>query len=149
VKYCFGFLLLIVSFESDSQKSIDGNVAFLKKFFSDYAPCIENFYCNEYSFDVVKGQLQIDLKLYNYKNRVKFLKESSRFVIPINQIKKVDYFLNYSEDIFIVAKGDFIVKTSRGKKEFFSALPLDFNKYKLTKALKSEFEKNLNSVIGR
>jgi hypothetical protein len=140
------FLLLLVKLESCSPKPNQREVTYLKEFFTNYAPCIEDFYCYEYSFDVVSGQLQIDLKLFNYKNEVRFLKETSHYIVPIDQIRIIDYFQNNSEDIIIIAEGDFIKRLTNGNQEYISALPLDFNKYKLTKALKTEFEKNLDAI---
>lgn len=148
MKFYLGFFLLLVAIDTRSQESVEGNLEFLSKFFSDYAPCVEDFYCNQYSISVAKGEMQIGIKTFNYKNGEKFLKETATFVIPLNEIKEVQYFLDNSEDIFIVAKGDYITKTSQGKKELFDSLPLDFNKYKLSKALKIEFERNFNAVIN-
>ena len=149
LKNNFCFLVLLVTLESCSPKPKHSEVTYLKEFFTNYAPCIEDFYCYEYSIDVVSRQLQIDLKLFNYKNEVRFLKETSHYIVPIDRIRSIDYFQNNSEDIIIITKGDFIKRLTQDKQEYISALPLDFNKYKLSKVLKAEFEKNLDAVINR
>ncbi len=140
---------LLLSFLACKQNE-NPNAQFLKQFFSTYAPCIEPFYCYEYSFDTEGDTLKIEWRLFNYQGvneDEKTLIEVTDLQIPLKKIKAIDYFPNHSEYITINTMGNDIRKTKKGKDEFVDYIPIDFDKFRLTDDLKAQFKENFNSVI--
>lgn len=123
---------------------------FIRNFFDSYPPCVRTFYCYDYKFEVDRKNLIITTKLFNYRGDQqdqKVLTEETKYLIPVDQIKTIQYFPSGSEDIYISAYNDKIERHRKGKRELFGHLPLDFNKYELTEELKKAFEENFDLVL--